>query len=47
VIEATEEAIYNSMFKATTATGRGRTIEALPIDKTLEILREHKLLKTP
>jgi D-aminopeptidase len=47
VIEATEEAIYNSMFKATTTTGRGRTIEALPIDKTLEILREHKLLKTP
>lgn len=45
VIEATEEAIYNSMFKATTTTGRGRTIEALPIDKTLEILREHKLLK--
>jgi D-aminopeptidase len=46
VIEATEEAIYNSMFKATTTTGRGRTIEALPIDKTLEILREHKLLKS-
>lgn len=45
VIEATEEAIYNSMFKATTTTGRGRTIEALPIDKTLDILREHKLLK--
>lgn len=45
VIEATEEAIYNSMFKAATTTGRGRTIEALPIDKTLEILREHKLLK--
>jgi hypothetical protein len=34
------------MFKATTTTGRGRTIEALPIDKTLDILREHKLLKT-
>lgn len=44
-IEATEEAIYNSLFKATTTTGRGRTIEALPIDKTLDILREHKLLK--
>ena len=46
VVEATEEAIYNSMFKATTTTGRGRTIEALPIDKTLDILRGHKLLKT-
>jgi D-aminopeptidase len=45
VIEATEEAIYNSMFKATTTTGHGRTIEALPINKTLDILRAHKLLK--
>lgn len=45
VIEATEEAIYNSMFKATTTTGRGHTIEALPLDRTLEILREHKALK--
>jgi len=45
VIEATEEAIYNSMFKATTTTGHGRTIEALPLDKTLHILRRHNLLK--
>jgi len=41
VIEATEEAIYNSMFRATTTTGRGHTVEALPIDKTVEILRKH------
>jgi D-aminopeptidase len=41
VIEATEEAIYNSMFRATTMSGNGHTVEALPIDKTLEILREH------
>jgi len=40
-IEATEEAIYNSMFRATTMTGNGHTVEALPIDKTLEILRKH------
>jgi D-aminopeptidase len=33
VLEATEEAIYNSMLKATTVTGNGRTIEALPIDR--------------
>jgi D-aminopeptidase len=32
VIEATEEAIYNSLFRATTMTGRGHTVEALPID---------------
>ena len=44
VIEATEEAIYNSLFSATTTTGRGRTVEALPIPKTLEILRRHGAL---
>jgi D-aminopeptidase len=44
VIEATEEAIYNSIFKATTTTGNGHTIEALPLDRTLEILRNHKAL---
>jgi D-aminopeptidase len=44
VIEATEEAIYNSLFRATTTTGRGHTVEALPIDRTLEILRRHNAL---
>src|SRR6266536_4582047 len=44
VIEATEEAIYNSLFRATTTTGRGHTIEALPINQTLEILRKHGAL---
>ena len=42
VIEATEEAIYNSLFRATTVTGRkNRTVEALPIDKTITILRKY------
>jgi D-aminopeptidase len=44
VIEATEEAIYNSLFSATTMTGRGHTVESLPLDRTLEILRKHKVL---
>jgi D-aminopeptidase len=44
VIEATEEAIYNSLFRATTTTGRGHTVEALPIDRMLEILRRHGAL---
>ena len=44
VIEATEEAIYNSLFRATTVTGRGHTVEALPLDKTLLILRQHGAL---
>jgi D-aminopeptidase len=38
VVEATEEAIYNSMFKATSVTSGGRTLEALPLDRVREIL---------
>jgi D-aminopeptidase len=45
VIEATEEAIYNSMFRATTMSGNGHTVEELPIDKTIEILKEHRCIK--
>ncbi|HXI24409.1 MAG TPA: P1 family peptidase [Pyrinomonadaceae bacterium] len=45
VIEATEEAIYNSLFRATTTTGRGHTVEALPIDRTLEVLRKYGALQ--
>jgi D-aminopeptidase len=44
-IEATEEAIYNSMLRATTMNGNGHTVEALPIDKTVEILKEHQSTK--
>jgi D-aminopeptidase len=44
-IEATEEAVYNSLFRATTTTSRGRTVEALPIEKTLEILRRHQVIR--
>lgn len=40
-IEATEEAVYNSLFCATTMTGEGHTVEALPIEKTVEILQKH------
>ncbi len=45
VAEATEEAVYNSLFQATTVTGRdGHTAEALPIERTLEILEEYNAL---
>jgi len=45
-IEATEEAIYNSLFKAVTITGRDdHKVEALPIDRTLEILKTHRAIK--
>ena len=40
-VEATEEAIYNSLLKAVTVTGNGRTVDALPLEPTLEILRRH------
>ena len=45
VIEATEEAIINSLFKATTVSGNGRTVEALPIEQTLKILRKYGKIK--
>lgn len=45
VVEATEEAVYNSMFKATTVSGRdGHELEALPIEKTIKILEQYRVL---
>ena len=40
-IEATEEAVYNSLFCATTTTGQGHTVPALPLEKTTQILKRH------
>ena len=38
-IEATEEAIYNSLTMATTVTGyRGRTVEALPLERVIALV---------
>jgi D-aminopeptidase len=45
VVEATEESIYNSLFKATTVTGMGRTAEALPIEGTVEVLRRYGVVR--
>src|SRR3989441_3542326 len=46
VVEATEEAIYNSLFRATTVTGiDGHRSEALPIERTVEILKRHAALQ--
>src|SRR6266581_2770157 len=41
VIEASEEAVYNSLLRATTITGRGHTVEALPVDRTTGILKKY------
>jgi D-aminopeptidase len=44
-IEATEEAVYNSLFRATTMTGNGHTVEALPLERTLAILRKYNAIR--
>lgn len=45
VAEAAEEAIYNSLFRATTTRGYGgHTVSALPLDRTLTILRKYHAL---
>ena len=42
-IEATEEAIINSLFMATTMKGKGgRTVEALPLEQVKAILKKYK-----
>jgi D-aminopeptidase len=40
-IEATEEAIYNSLLLATSVRGAAGTVEALPLDETLAVLRRY------
>jgi D-aminopeptidase len=45
VVEATEEAIYNSLFMATTVTSRGRTVEAIPLDRVREILARYNVTR--
>jgi D-aminopeptidase len=45
VIDATEEAIDNSLLRAVTTTGNGHTVEALPIQRTLEILRKYGAIR--
>jgi D-aminopeptidase len=41
VLEATEEAVYNSLFRATTVSGRGVTVEAIPLDRVRAILTKY------
>jgi D-aminopeptidase len=46
VAEATEEALYNSMFMATTVSGiDGHVREAIPLDRVVEICRQYGVLK--
>lgn len=43
VVDATEDAIYNSLFVATTTTSRGRAVEAIPLDSVRAILSCYKV----
>jgi len=44
VVEATEEAVVNSLFRATTVRGAAFTADALPLDSVLSLLRERRVL---
>jgi D-aminopeptidase len=43
-VEATEEAIYNAILKATTVTSSRGTLEAIPVDRLRQILEKHGVL---
>ncbi|HEX7314563.1 MAG TPA: P1 family peptidase [Pyrinomonadaceae bacterium] len=45
-VEATEEAVYNSLLRATTVKGRnGTRVEALPIDETIKVLKKYNAIQ--
>jgi D-aminopeptidase len=43
-LEATEEAVYNSLLKATTVTSRNGSAEAIPVDRLTEVLRRYRVI---
>ncbi|PYR61548.1 MAG: aminopeptidase [Acidobacteria bacterium] len=45
VLEATEEAVYNSLLQATSITSHGRTVDAIPIDRVKAILKQYSVTK--
>jgi D-aminopeptidase len=46
-VEAVEEAVYNSLLRATTVTGNGHTLEAIPIDRLKEIFTANRRAPVP
>lgn len=42
--EATEEAVYNALFRATTVTSSRGTLEAIPLERLMQILRHYDVL---
>jgi len=43
-LEATEEAVYNSLLKATSVTSRSGSAEAIPIDRVTDVLRRYRVI---
>lgn len=46
-VEAVEEAVYNSLFMATTVRGNGNTADAIPLDRVRAILSRHGVGASP
>ncbi len=45
-VEATQEAIYNSLFMATTVKGwQGHEVQAIPLDRVIEICKKHLVIR--
>jgi D-aminopeptidase len=44
-VEATQEAIYNSLLKAVTVTSNGHTVQALPLDRTIQVLKKYGVVR--
>ena len=44
-LETTEEAVYNSLLRATTVRSRFGTAEAIPIDRVTEALRRYRVVR--
>jgi D-aminopeptidase len=45
VIESTEEAVYNSLFMATSVTNGGHTVDAIPLDRVRQILAKYNVAR--
>jgi len=43
-MDATEEAIYNSLLRAESVRGYRGTVRALPVDSTITILKRHGVI---
>lgn len=45
-VEATQEAIYNSLFMATTVKGwQGHEVQAIPLDRVIDICKKYKVIR--